>query len=78
MDEALLTKAELAERLLLGIFASRERIPIAEAVAQAKQQGIGRKTLTEARKRVGATEIHNGPYPGFWQAPSKREDSSNA
>lgn len=69
MDDSLLTKKELAQKLLREMFAGSRRIPIAQAVLAAESRGIGRKTLTEARKAIGATEIHNGPHPGFWQAP---------
>jgi hypothetical protein len=69
MTDELLTKSELARKILRDMFAKRSRITIAEAVAAAAEAGIGRKTLTEARKAIGATEIHNGPHPGFWQAP---------
>ncbi len=69
MDDSLLTKHELAQKLLREMFANHERITIAAAVREATRRGIGRKTLTEARKSIGATEVHNGPHPGFWQAP---------
>lgn len=71
MDEALLTKRELARKLLRDMFANHKRVAIADAVRVATQRGISRKTLTEARKDIGATEIHNGPHPGFWQAPEE-------
>ena len=66
----MLTKRELAQKLLRDMFANHSRIAIADAVRAATQRGISRKTLTEARKAIGATEIHNGPHPGFWQAPA--------
>ena len=69
MTEELLTKSELARKLLRDMFAKRARVTIVEAVAAGREAGIGRKTMTEARKAIGATEIHNGPHPGFWQAP---------
>lgn len=72
MDNTLLTKRELARKLLSEMFAKRRRVTIAEAAELAAQHGISRKTLTEARKDIGATEIHNGPHPGFWQAPEPR------
>jgi hypothetical protein len=70
MDDSLLTKSELAQKLLREMFTNRNRVTIAEAASEAAKLGISRKTLTEARKAIGATEIHNGPHPGFWQAPA--------
>ncbi len=65
----MLTKSELAQKILRELFADTPRITVADARAQAAKHGISTKTLTEARKAIGATEIHNGPHPGFWQAP---------
>jgi hypothetical protein len=69
MDEALLTKYEVAEKLLREMFANHQRITIADAVREAARRGVSRRTLTKARTGIGATEIHNGPHPAFWQAP---------
>jgi hypothetical protein len=69
MDDSLLTKRELAQKLLRDMFANHKRIAIADAVRAAAQRGISRRTLTKARAEMGATEVHNGPHPAFWQAP---------
>lgn len=75
MDDSLLTKSELAEKLLREMFANSRRIVIADAVAEAARRGVSRKTLTNARKAIGATEVHNGPNPGFWQVPEGTDQS---
>lgn len=69
MSDALLTKREQARELLKDVFSQRDRITVADAVALAAASGISRGTLTKARKDIGATEVHNGPYPGYWQRP---------
>lgn len=65
MDETL-TKREIGAAILRELFANRSRVPISEVVAAAQERGVSRRTLTRAGKELGITEIHNGPYGGFW------------
>lgn len=69
MRDNVLTKRELAARLLTGMFTENRRIRIADAVEAARTDGISRKLLTAVRKDLGAVEVHNGPYPAFWELP---------
>lgn len=61
------TQMEIALEVLEGLFAESQRIAIKDAVAAAAKRGVSRTTLTRARKKLGAVEIHNGPYGGFWE-----------
>jgi hypothetical protein len=63
------TKREIARALLTGLFASRQRVPIAEAVELAKQLGVSRRTLVRVCPELGIHEVHNGRYGAFWQRP---------
>jgi hypothetical protein len=74
MENNLLTKSELAAKILTEMFANSRRISIADAVEAADKVGVSRKTLTTVRKNMGAVEIHNGPHPGFWQIVSTNDD----
>jgi hypothetical protein len=70
MDHTTMTKRELAAALLTEVFATRDRISIAEVVALGDDRGVSRRTLTRAAQDLGVTEIHNGPFPGFWERPT--------
>ncbi len=62
-----LTKREIADAQLAEMFAHRDRIPIAEIVAEGLERGVSRRTLTRAAKAAGIVEIHNGPHGGLWE-----------
>jgi N-formylglutamate amidohydrolase len=65
-----MTKREQAQAVLSSLFAGgRNRIPIAEAVQAASEVGVSRRTLTRAARDLGVTEVHNGPYPAYWELP---------
>jgi hypothetical protein len=46
-------------------------VPIAEAVAAGHERDISRRTLTRAARALCIQEIHNGPFPAFWQWPEE-------
>jgi hypothetical protein len=64
---ATMTKRETARSLLEELFRDRSRVPIAEAVEAGLERGVSRRTLTRACGDLGVTEIHNGPFGGFWE-----------
>jgi hypothetical protein len=63
------TKREIADELLHEMFENSERVSIAEVVAEGKRRDVSRRTLLRAKQALGVIEIHNGPYPAFWQRP---------
>lgn len=65
-----LTKREIAENILREAFKDTARQPIAEIVARGQRQGVSRRTLTRAAADLGIREVHNGPYPAFWEFAS--------
>lgn len=62
------TKREIADALIAESFEHRQRIPIAELVAEALERGVSRRTLLRAAKSAHLTTIHNGPLGAFWEA----------
>jgi hypothetical protein len=66
-ETELLTKRERGRAILVGLFSDRVRVPIAEVVAVAAEQGVSRRTLTRACGDLGIREVHNGPYGAFWE-----------
>lgn len=61
------TKREIAGRLLAELFTKRKRIAIAEAVEAGAAVGVSRRTLQRACRELGVKEVHNGPFPAFWE-----------
>jgi hypothetical protein len=61
------TKREIATDLLRDLFRDRTRIEIAEAVKRGAALGVSRRTLLRAGSELGVREVHNGPFPAFWQ-----------
>lgn len=66
-QSSLETQFELAVRLVRQLFATRERITIAEAVELGQAHGVSRRTLIRASRSLGVREVHNGPKPAFWE-----------
>jgi hypothetical protein len=65
-----LTKREVADRILRGLFAHNNRISIADAIQAAGPHGVSRRTIQRAARDLGVREVHNGPYGAFWEQPS--------
>jgi hypothetical protein len=61
------TKRELADALLIELFADRKRIPIAEAVEAAAELDVSRRTLQRASAGLGLREVHNGRHGAYWE-----------
>ena len=65
--EIVMTKREIANRILEELFADKKRIPIATAVKVAKDQDVSLTTLRRASRNLKIKEIHNGNQPAFWE-----------
>lgn len=65
----LLTKREHARVILCQMFAENKRISIPSATEAGRDAGVSYSTMRRARIDLGAVEVRNGPYPGFWEMP---------
>jgi hypothetical protein len=69
MSPTPLTKREHGRRILEALFADRDRVAIAEAVAAGAEHHVSRRTLVRACRDLGVREVHNGPFAAFWERP---------
>lgn len=63
------TKSEVAAELLRETFANQRRVLIVDVAAAGRELGVSRRTLSRAAREFGVREVHNGPYPAFWERP---------
>lgn len=61
------TQREIATAILESAFANAKRIEISELEAEAKAQGVSRRTLNRAARTLSLRVILNGRYSGFWE-----------